>query len=253
MATRVRARSSPGKCGASACSYPTAADDAEGQARMAAFLQGLAQLGWSEGRNLRIDTRWGGGDADRGRRYAAELVALAPDVILASGGSVLAPLLQATRSAALASEASGQRGNSKVRAPDTRPEPGSSARTLPMVFTIVADPVGAGLVNSLARPGGNITGFTGFDYSLSGKWLELLKQIAPGVTRAAVIRDPAIIAGIGQWGAIHTAAPAIGVEVIPVNVRDARRDRACRRGLRALSAWRPDRDGERVGGGFIAN
>jgi ABC-type uncharacterized transport system substrate-binding protein len=167
-----------------------AADDADGQARMAAFLQGLAQLGWSEGRNLRIDTRWGEGDADRARRYAAELVALAPDVILASGGSVLAPLLQATRA-------------------------------VPIVFTIVADPVGAGFVNSLARPGGNITGFTGFDYSLSGKWLELLKQIAPGVTRAAVIRDPAIAAGIGQWGAIHTAAPAIGVEVSPVNVRDA--------------------------------
>jgi putative tryptophan/tyrosine transport system substrate-binding protein len=169
---------------------PTAADDEEGQGRMAAFLQGLAQLGWNVGRNLRIDTRWGGGDADRGRRYAAELVALAPDVILASGGSVLTPLLQATRA-------------------------------VPIVFTIVADPVGAGLVDSLARPGGNITGFTGFDYSLSGKWLELLKQIAPGVTRAAVIRDPAIIAGIGQWGAIHTAAPAIGMEVSPVNVRDA--------------------------------
>jgi ABC-type uncharacterized transport system substrate-binding protein len=169
---------------------PTAADDADGQARMAAFLQGLAQLGWSEGRNVRIDTRWGEGDAERGRRYAAELVALAPDVILAFGGSVLAPLLQATRA-------------------------------VPIVFTIVADPVGAGLVDSLARPGGNITGFTGFEYSLGGKWLELLKQIAPGVTRAAVIRDPAIIAGIGQWGAIQTAAPAIGVEVSPVNVRDA--------------------------------
>jgi ABC-type uncharacterized transport system substrate-binding protein len=169
---------------------PTAADDADGQARMAAFLQGLAQLGWSEGRNVRIDTRWGEGDAERGRRYAAELVALAPDVILAFGGSVLAPLLQATRA-------------------------------VPIVFTIVADPVGAGLVDSLARPGGNITGFTGFEYSLGGKWLELLKQIAPGVTRAAVIRDPAITSGIGQWGAIQTAAPAIGVEVSPVNVRDA--------------------------------
>ena len=169
---------------------PTAADDAEGQARMAAFLQGLAQLGWSEGRNVLIDTRWSGGDAERSRKYAAELVALAPDLILASGGSVLAPLLQANR-------------------------------TVPIVFTIVADPVGAGLVDSLARPGGNITGFAGFDYSLGGKWLELLKQIAPGVTRAAVIRDPAIIAGIGQWGAIQTAAPAIGVEVSPVNVRDA--------------------------------
>jgi putative ABC transport system substrate-binding protein len=169
---------------------PTAADDAEGQARMAAFLQGLAHLGWSEGRNVRIDTRWSGGDAERSRKYAAELVALAPDLILASGGSVLAPLLQANR-------------------------------TVPIVFTIVADPVGAGLVDSLARPGGNITGFAGFDYSLGGKWLELLKQIAPGVTRAAVIRDPAIIAGIGQWGAIQTAAPAIGVEVSPVNVRDS--------------------------------
>jgi ABC-type uncharacterized transport system substrate-binding protein len=182
---------------------PTAADDAEGQARMAAFLQGLAQLGWSEGRNLRIDTRWGGGDADLSRSYAAELVALAPDVILASGGSILTPLLQASR-------------------------------TVPIVFTIVADPVGAGLVDSLARPGGNITGFTGFEYSLSGKWLELLKQIAPGVTRAAVIRDPAIIAGIGQWGAIQTAAPAIGVEVSPVNVRDARSAREPSRGSRRL-------------------
>ncbi len=167
-----------------------AADDLEGQARFAAFLQGLQQLGWTDGRNVRIETRWGANNADRGRRYAAELVALAPDVILASGGSVLGPLLQATRA-------------------------------VPIVFTLVADPVGAGLVDSLARPGGNITGFASFDYNLSGKWLELLKQIAPGVTRAAVIRDPAVASGIGQWGAIHTAAPAIGVDVSPVNVRDA--------------------------------
>jgi putative ABC transport system substrate-binding protein len=127
---------------------------------MAAFLQGLAQLGWTDGHNVRIDTRWATGDADRGRRYAAELVALAPDVILASGSSILAPLLQATR-------------------------------TVPIVFTIVADPVGAGFVDSLAQPGGNATGFTTFEYSLSAKWLELLKQIAPGVTRAAILRDAA--------------------------------------------------------------
>jgi putative ABC transport system substrate-binding protein len=153
-------------------------------------LQALQQLGWAEGRNLRIDTRWGGGDAERSRRYAAELVALAPDVILAAGASALAPLLLATR-------------------------------TVPIVFTIVADPVGAGFVDSLSRPGGNATGFLMFEYSLSGKWLEVLKQIAPGVTRAAVIRDPAISAGTGQFGVIQSVAASLGVEVSPVNVRDA--------------------------------
>ncbi len=167
-----------------------AADNAEGQIRLAAFLHGLQELGWIDGRNVRIDYRWGAGDADRIRRYAAELVALAPDVILASGGTAMGPLLQASR-------------------------------TVPIVFTQVSDPVGAGYVDSLARPGGNATGFVNFEYGLSGKWLELLKQIAPGVTRAAVIRDAAIAAGTGQFGAIQSVAPSIGVEVSPVNVRDA--------------------------------
>jgi ABC-type uncharacterized transport system substrate-binding protein len=167
-----------------------AADDPEGPLRVAAFAQGLQQLGWSVGRNVRIDYRWGAGDGDRIRSHAAELVALAPDVILATGSATLGPLLQATRA-------------------------------VPIVFVHVPDPVGAGFVDSLARPGGNATGFTLFEYSISGKWLELLKEIAPGVTRAAVIRDPAIASGIGQWGAIQTAAPSVGVEVSPVNVRDA--------------------------------
>ena len=147
-------------------------------------------MGWSDGRNIRIDTRWGAGDPDRIRRYAAELVALAPDVILASGGWVVGPLLQATRS-------------------------------VPIVFAQVPDPVGAGYVDSLARPGGNATGFTLFEYGMAGKWLEVLKEIAPRVTRAAVLRDPTILQGIGQWGAIQTAAPSLGIEVSPVNARDA--------------------------------
>jgi putative tryptophan/tyrosine transport system substrate-binding protein len=166
------------------------ADDPEGQARIAAFLQGLQQLGWAEGRNLQIDTRWGAGDADRFRKYAAELVALAPDVILAAGGAVVPPLLQATRS-------------------------------VPIVFTQTPDPVGAGFVDSLARPGGNVTGFTVFEYGISAKWLELLKEIAPRVTRAAVIRDAAIASGTGQWGALQSVAPSFGVELSPVNMLDA--------------------------------
>src|SRR6516164_2823838 len=168
----------------------TAADDPEGQARIAAFQQGLQQFGWTIGRNVRIDSRWPAGDAERIRRYAAELVALAPDVILATGSAAAGPLLQATR-------------------------------TVPIVFVIVPDPVGAGLVNSLARPGGNATGFIQFEYGISGKWLELLKQIAPGVTRAAILRDPAITGGIGQFGAIQAVAPSLGIEVSPVNVRAA--------------------------------
>ena len=166
------------------------ADDPEAQARVGAFLQGLQELGWAVGRNMRIEYRWGAGDADRTREYAAELVALAPDVILTSGASALAPLLQATRS-------------------------------VPVVFAQVPDPVGAGFVNSLARPGGNTTGFITYEYGLSGKWLELLTQIAPSVTRAAVIRDPAVSAGTGQWGAIQAVAPSVRVLVSPVNVRDA--------------------------------
>src|SRR5258708_6483522 len=138
----------------------TTADGPEGQARLAAFVQGLQQSGWTDGGNVRIDTRWAAGDADDTRKYAAELIGLAPDVILAPGSATVAPLLQATRAVSI-------------------------------VFVHVPDPVGAGFVDSLARPGGNATGFTGFEYSLSGKWLELLKQIAPGVTRAAIIRDAA--------------------------------------------------------------
>jgi len=168
----------------------TSADDPEGHARLGAFQQGLQQSGWTIGRNVRIDSRWPAGDSERLRKYAAELVALSPDVILATGSAATGPLLQATR-------------------------------TVPVVFVIVPDPVGAGFVNSLSRPGGNATGFIQFEYGISGKWLELLKQIAPGVTRAAILRDPAISAGIGQFGAIQAVAPSLGVEVSPVNVRDA--------------------------------
>jgi putative ABC transport system substrate-binding protein len=169
--------------------HTIAANDADGQARNTAFLQGLQQLGWTDGRNVRIETRWSA-DADRIRSYVAELVAVAPDVILASGSATVGPLLQATRS-------------------------------VPIVFTNVPDPVGAGFVNSLARPGGNATGFILLEYATSAKWLELLKQIAPGVTRVAVLRDPAITAGIGYFGAIQAVAPSLGVDVAPVNVRDA--------------------------------
>jgi putative ABC transport system substrate-binding protein len=167
-----------------------AADDPESQTRNAAFLQGMQQLGWTDGRNVRIDYRWAAGDADRFRTYAAELVALAPDVILASTSPAVAALQQATRS-------------------------------VPIVFVIVIDPVGAGFVASLARPGGNATGFTLFEYGIGAKWLEMLKEIAPGVTRAAVLRDPAIAAGVGQLGAIQAVAPSFRVEVSPVDIRDA--------------------------------
>jgi putative ABC transport system substrate-binding protein len=166
-----------------------AADDPEGQARLIAFVQALQQFGWTDGRNVRIDTRWAAGDADRIRQYAAEFAAPAPDVILATGSFGVGPLLQATRA-------------------------------VPIVFVIVPDPVGAGFVDNLARPGGNATGFLQFEYALSGKWLELLKQVAPSVTRAAVIRDPAITAGIGQFGVIQSVAQSLGVEVSPVNVRN---------------------------------
>jgi putative tryptophan/tyrosine transport system substrate-binding protein len=168
----------------------TAADDPEGKARVAAFLQGLQQLGWTDGRNVRIDIRWGGGDTGRIRRYAAELVSLAPDVTLASASPAVAALQEATR-------------------------------TVPIVFVVVADPVGAGFVDSLARPGGNITGFLAFEYGLSAKWLELLKEIAPGVARAAVLRDPFLGLGIGQLAAIQAVAPSFGVELTPVGVHDA--------------------------------
>lgn len=167
-----------------------AAENLDAQANIAAFLKVLQQSGWTDGRNVRIDTRWGAGNADTIRKHAEELVALAPDVILATGNVAMAPMLQATR-------------------------------TVPIVFVSVADPVGAGMVDSMARPGGNVTGFIQFEYSLSGKWLGLLKEVAPGVTRAAVLRDPAIAAGIGQFAVIQSVAPSLGVDVSPVNVRDA--------------------------------
>jgi ABC-type uncharacterized transport system substrate-binding protein len=168
----------------------TAADDPEGQARLAALLQGLQQLGWMNGRNARMDIRWAAGNSDYTRKYAAELLALAPDVVVAAGSQSVGPLLQATH-------------------------------TVPIVFVHVPDPVGAGFVDSLSRPGGNTTGCSLFEYATSGKWLELLKEVSPGVTRVAVIRDPAITGGIGQWGSIQSMAPSVGVEVIPLNMRDA--------------------------------
>jgi putative ABC transport system substrate-binding protein len=167
-------------------------DDPQGQARLAAFQQALQQLGWSDGRNMRMDLRWGENDADRARRYAQELVALAPDILLADGTVSSTALQHITRS-------------------------------LPIVFAALADPVGAGFVDSLSRPGGNITGFMNFEYGFSGKWLELLKQIAPQVTRAAVIRDPAISVGTAEFSSIQAVAPSLGVEVItPIGVRDTR-------------------------------
>src|SRR6266851_923612 len=169
----------------------SSADDPEFQARIAAFAQELAQLGWADGRNVRIDTRWATTNPDDIRRHAAELAALAPVVILGATGTLtVAPLLQATR-------------------------------IVPIVFVVVIDPVGGGFVTSLARPGGNATGFTIFEYGMSAKWLELLKEIAPRVTRAAVLRDPAIASGIGQFAGIQAVAPSLGVELSPVDVRDA--------------------------------
>jgi putative ABC transport system substrate-binding protein len=170
--------------------HSLASDDSVAQARVAAFRQELQQLGWTDGRNLQIDYRWSGGNAADSRKYAAELVALSPDVILANSAVVLAPLLETTKS-------------------------------VPIVFVLVADPVGAGLVDSMARPGGNATGFTALEYGLGGKFLELLKEIAPDTNRAAVIRDPVTTVGIGLFGAIQNAAPSVGIELRPVNVRDA--------------------------------
>jgi putative ABC transport system substrate-binding protein len=167
-----------------------AADDPEGQARLAAFREGLQQFGWIDGRNVRIDSRWGAGDADDIRKNAKELVALAPDVILATGSAAMGPLQQLTR-------------------------------TVPVVFVLVPDPVGAGYIDSLAHPGGNATGFTIFEFAIGAKWLELLKEIVLGLKRAAVLRDPAISSGLGLFGAIQSAAPSLGLEVSAVNVRDA--------------------------------
>jgi putative ABC transport system substrate-binding protein len=169
---------------------PATADDAVFQARLAAFHQGLALLGWIIGRNVQIDIRWATTNAIEIRRHAAELAALGPDVILAHGSSTVGPLLQATR-------------------------------TIPIVFPIVGDPVAAGFVDSLARPGGNVTGFMTFEYGMGGKWLELLKQIAPGVTRVAVLRNPTTPTGPAQFGVIQAVAPSLRVEVSPINVRDA--------------------------------
>jgi putative ABC transport system substrate-binding protein len=169
---------------------PSAADDAAYQARVGAFLQGLALLGWTIGRNVQIDTRWSTTNAADIRRHAEELVALAPDVIVASGASTVGPVLQATR-------------------------------TVPIVFPIATDPVGAGFVDSLARPGGNVTCFMNFEYGMGGKWLELLKQIAPSVTRAAVLRDTAQGSGTSQFAAIQAVAPSLRLEVSPLNMRDA--------------------------------
>jgi len=169
---------------------PATSDDSAFQARVGAFHQGLALLGWTIGRNVRIDTRWATTNAADIRRHAAEVVALVPDVIVAFGASTVGPLLQATR-------------------------------TVPIVFPVVADPVGAGIVDSLARPGGNATGFMTYEFSIGAKWLELLKQISPGVRRAAVLRDPTQGSGTSQFAAIQTAAPPLRVEVNPVNMRDA--------------------------------
>jgi putative tryptophan/tyrosine transport system substrate-binding protein len=169
---------------------PYSANDPQVQERNAAFLQGLQQLGWTVGENVQIDYRWSAGREDDTRKYAAELVALAPDVILVSGSAAIDPLRRATR-------------------------------TVPIVFVLVPDPVGAGFVDSLARPGGNVTGFTQYDYSLAPKWLALLKEIAPNTTRAAVLRDPTITAGIGQWATIESASSSVGIEVSPISLVDA--------------------------------
>jgi putative tryptophan/tyrosine transport system substrate-binding protein len=170
---------------------PFAASDPQYRARTGAFVQGLSQLGWFDGRNMRIEYRAStGNNADEIRKYATELVTLAPDVILATGVSTVGPLQQATH-------------------------------TIPIVFAVVPDPVGAGIVDSLARPGGNVTGFSTYEYGVSGKWLELLKEIVPRVMRVGVLRNPAISAGIGQFAAIQSVAPALGVELTPMNVRDA--------------------------------
>jgi putative tryptophan/tyrosine transport system substrate-binding protein len=169
---------------------PATADDSEFQARVGAFQQGLALLGWTIGRNVQIDTRWAGPNAADIRRQAAELVALAPDVIVAHNAAVVAQLLQLTH-------------------------------TVPIVFPLAGDPVGAGLINNLARPGGNATGFMSYEFSAGAKWLALLKQIAPGVTRAAVLRDPTQGSGTSQFAAIQALAPSLNMEITPINMRDA--------------------------------
>jgi putative tryptophan/tyrosine transport system substrate-binding protein len=183
-------RAQPGELRRIGVLMPFAASNPVYQVRIAAFLQGLEKLGRVDGRNVRIEYRASAGGTEEIRKYAAELVALAPDVIFATGASTVVPLQQATRS-------------------------------VPIVFVLVPDPVGAGVVESLARPGGNTSGFGSFEYGLSGKWLEILKEIVPQVTRVAVLRDPAISAGIGQFAAIQSIAPSHGVDLTPMNVRDA--------------------------------
>src|SRR5262245_4865103 len=165
-------------------------DQPDTRRRMAAFAQGLAQANWIEGRNIRSEYRWGMGDPDRLRRHVTDLVELAPDAIMASGVISVQALQKATR-------------------------------TIPVVFGSFIDPVGAGIVGSLSRPGGNITGFTGFEYGTSAKWLQLLKELRPALTRVAVLRDAATATGIGQWAAIQTVAPTLGVELVPINPREA--------------------------------
>jgi putative ABC transport system substrate-binding protein len=186
----ARAQQAAGRVRRIGVLVPATADDAEFQTRLGAFQQELALLGWIIGRNVRIDVRWPGASAEDSRSYAAELVALAPDAILANGSSQVTPLLQATRS-------------------------------VPIVFVNVSDPVGAGYVESLSRPGGNATGFASFEYTLSGKWPELLKQIAPGVMRIAVLRYTSAPAGTGQYAVIQAAATSLGMDVHPINVQDA--------------------------------
>ena len=190
---------------------------AEGQARVAALVKGLEQLGWSDGRNVRIDYRWTG-DAERLRRNVAELISLSPDVILVSGRTAAVAAVQ------------------------------QATRTVPIVFTIILDPVGAGLVESLARPSGNATGFTVSEYGFGAKWLELLREIAPGVKQVAVIREAGTTVGGGQLAAIQAVAPALGMELIPIGVRDAGE---IERGVTVFARspqWRPDRHGERASG-----
>jgi ABC-type uncharacterized transport system substrate-binding protein len=168
---------------------PFAEDNPVGQARLAAFLEGLRQLGWADSRNVRIDSRWGAGDASLTRTYARELAAPGPDVLVGVSSGAVAPLREVTRS-------------------------------IPIVFAVVADAVGAGFVESLVRPGGNVTGFTAYEYSVSGKWLELLKEIVPRLARVAVLRDSAIAAGPGQFGAMQAVAPSLGVELHPIDLHE---------------------------------
>ena len=178
------------------------ADVPNARARYSAFIDGLGQLGWADGRNVTLDVRWGAPNAERYRKDAIDLVAQKPNVILASSGATMPALAQATR-------------------------------TIPIVFLLMPDPVGSGFVESLARPGGNATGFTPFEFGIGGKWLELLKELAPTVSRAAVLRDPADPAGIGQFGALRTAAPTVGIEVHPIDVRDPA---AIERGITAVAS-----------------